>query len=93
MRLPKLNRASDPPIRLSDTNGEEVAAMNARYAQGRLAMIAATVRRIGTVPTARERHAQESCGHARHVGACPACQRAQLTRWRQQLAHATAHLR
>lgn len=26
------------------------------------------------------------CGHDRHVGSCPACQRAQLARWRAQLA-------
>jgi hypothetical protein len=26
------------------------------------------------------------CGHDRHVGTCPACQRAQLARWRSQLA-------
>jgi hypothetical protein len=27
----------------------------------------------------------KSCGHHRHVGSCPACQRAQLARWRAQL--------
>jgi hypothetical protein len=26
-----------------------------------------------------------SCGHDRHVGTCPACQRAQLARWRAQV--------
>jgi hypothetical protein len=26
------------------------------------------------------------CGHAAHVGTCPACQRSQLARWRTQLA-------
>jgi hypothetical protein len=25
------------------------------------------------------------CGHARHVGTCAGCQRAQLARWRGQL--------
>lgn len=29
------------------------------------------------------------CGHTRHVGTCPNCQRAQLARWRGQLAEAT----
>jgi hypothetical protein len=28
----------------------------------------------------------KSCGHDRHVGPCPACQRAQLARWNSQLA-------
>lgn len=28
------------------------------------------------------------CGHDRHVGTCPACQRAQLARWSFQLAAA-----
>jgi hypothetical protein len=27
-----------------------------------------------------------SCGHARHVGGCPECQRMQLARWNAQLA-------
>jgi hypothetical protein len=42
--------------------------------------------------TGRERHATTSslrapkpCGHDRHVGPCPACQRAQLARWNSQL--------
>jgi len=26
-----------------------------------------------------------ACGHSRHVGTCPECQRAQLARWRAQL--------
>jgi len=26
-----------------------------------------------------------ACGHSRHVGTCPECQRAQLARWREQL--------
>lgn len=30
----------------------------------------------------------KTCGHDRHVGTCPACQRAQLARWRSQLAAA-----
>jgi hypothetical protein len=34
-----------------------------------------------------------ACGHTRHVGTCPDCQRAQLARWRGQLAEATESLR
>jgi hypothetical protein len=30
--------------------------------------------------------APKPCGHERHVGWCPDCQRAQLARWRSQLA-------
>jgi hypothetical protein len=30
----------------------------------------------------------KSCGHPRHIGSCPACQRAQLERWSLQLANA-----
>jgi len=29
------------------------------------------------------------CGHTRHVGTCPECQRAQLARWRAQLIEAS----
>ena len=29
------------------------------------------------------------CGHIRHAGACPHCQRAQLARWQRQLAAVT----
>jgi hypothetical protein len=29
------------------------------------------------------------CGHLRHVGTCPDCQRAQLARWQRQLAAVT----
>jgi hypothetical protein len=29
-----------------------------------------------------------ACGHARHIGTCPACQRLQLARWQAQLAEA-----
>ena len=28
----------------------------------------------------------KACGHADHIGTCPACQRAQLAKWRAQLA-------
>jgi hypothetical protein len=31
-----------------------------------------------------------TCGHTRHVGTCPACQRAQLDRWGSQLREASA---
>lgn len=30
-----------------------------------------------------------ACGHTRHVGTCPECQRAQLARWRTQLIAAS----
>lgn len=40
-----------------------------------------------------ERHLK-ACGHVRHVGVCPTCQRAQLERWRIQLVQAqTVHQR
>jgi hypothetical protein len=44
----------------------------------------------GAPPPAGKRTAQSPCGHARHVGTCPTCQRVQLARWRRQLAHADA---
>jgi hypothetical protein len=28
----------------------------------------------------------KQCGHTRHVGTCPVCQRAQLAKWQAQLA-------
>lgn len=31
---------------------------------------------------------QKPCGHSVHVGTCAMCQRAQLARWRAQLAEA-----
>ena len=31
-------------------------------------------------------HSAKACGHTAHVGTCPACQRAQLAKWRAQLA-------
>jgi hypothetical protein len=40
-------------------------------------------RRNGVLP------GHPSCGHVRHVGACPSCQRAQLARWDAQLAEAS----
>jgi hypothetical protein len=30
--------------------------------------------------------AAKACGHTAHVGTCSACQRAQLAKWRDQLA-------
>jgi hypothetical protein len=30
--------------------------------------------------------AAKACGHTTHVGTCSACQRAQLAKWREQLA-------
>jgi hypothetical protein len=46
-------------------------------------------------PLLRHRHhngvltGNRSCGHIRHVGTCPSCQRAQLARWDAQLAGAS----
>ena len=31
-------------------------------------------------------HVSKACGHTAHVGTCAACQRAQLAKWREQLA-------
>jgi hypothetical protein len=42
-------------------------------------------RAVRRAPVAGSR-ARKPCGHERHVGPCPACQRAQLARWRSQLA-------
>ncbi len=33
------------------------------------------------------------CGHQRHVGSCPNCQRRQLARWNAQLAQVSVTLR
>jgi hypothetical protein len=46
----------------------------------------ATVRPLSGFPTA---HTVKECGHARHLGTCPACQRAALRRAALQLAEAT----
>jgi hypothetical protein len=43
---------------------------------------------LGRDPTARPQRAD--CGHTRHVGTCPACQRAAQRRSEAQLAAATA---
>jgi hypothetical protein len=32
----------------------------------------------------------KTCGHARHVGTCGSCQRAQLAKWQGQLAQVQA---
>jgi hypothetical protein len=45
-----------------------------------------TVRPLSTLPSA---HGAKRCGHARHVGTCPACQRAVLEHAARQLAEAT----
>ena len=42
-----------------------------------------------THPHERALPAPRQCGHARHVGTCPSCQRAQLARWNAQLAAIT----
>jgi hypothetical protein len=46
----------------------------------------ATVRPLGPPQRAR---ASRGCAHSRHVGTCPACQRAALQRAAQQLAEAS----
>ena len=38
----------------------------------------------------RDRNSGKPCGHVRHRGACPCCQRIQLARWQAQLAEATS---
>ena len=49
-------------------------------------MVTATVTALGSQPTA---HPQDKeCGHGRHVGTCPACQRAAARRTQGQLAAA-----
>jgi hypothetical protein len=75
------NRASDPPIRRS--NGE--GALHARVVA--LLGLRLRLRRFGAPHLAQPHRTEESCGHTRHVGTCPSCQRAQLARWREQLGH------
>jgi hypothetical protein len=41
-------------------------------------------------PRSYELRPDRAFGHARHVGTCAACQRAQLARWRAQLLQASA---
>jgi hypothetical protein len=79
------NRASDPPIRRSDDGG----APQARDVDA-LPRLARGLGRLGAPPPAGERTPRSPCGHTRHVGTCPTCQRVQLARWRRQLAHADA---
>jgi hypothetical protein len=45
-----------------------------------------TLRRLTDAPSA---HPFKVCGHARHVGTCPACQRADAKRMAEQLTAAT----
>jgi hypothetical protein len=43
-----------------------------------------------TVDSARNgRPPRRACGHARHIGTCPCCQRVQLAKWDTQLAQAS----
>jgi hypothetical protein len=51
-------------------------------------MIIPTVTPLDSEPTAHRLHAH--CGHTRHVGTCPACQRAAQRRSEIQLAAAVA---
>ena len=79
------NRASDPPIRRSD----DASAPQARDVAV-LPRLARGLGRLGAPSPEGERTPQSPCGHTRHVGTCPTCQRMQLARWRGQLAHADA---
>ena len=45
-----------------------------------------TVRQLTDAPST---HPAKACGHARHVGTCPACQRADAKRMAEQLTAAT----
>jgi hypothetical protein len=49
-------------------------------------MVIPTVTPLGGEPTAHPQHAH--CGHTRHVGTCPSCQRAAQRRSEAQLAAA-----
>jgi hypothetical protein len=51
-------------------------------------MIIPTVTPLGSDPTAHPQRAH--CGHTRHVGTCPVCQRAAQRRSEAQLAAAIA---
>jgi hypothetical protein len=72
---------ADSQIRLPD-RGE------APQARGVVALLRPWFGRFGAPPEAREPTAQAPCGHTRHLGTCPTCQREQLERWREQLEHA-----
>jgi hypothetical protein len=49
-------------------------------------VVTATVTALGSQPTAHPE--DRECGHDRHVGTCPACQRAATRRTQAQLAAA-----
>jgi hypothetical protein len=51
-------------------------------------MVIPIVTSLGDEPTAHPSHG--GCGHARHVGTCPVCQRAARVRSQTQLAAAVA---
>jgi hypothetical protein len=51
-------------------------------------MISPTVTPLGSEPTAHPLHPH--CGHTRHVGTCPTCQRVARRRSEMQLAAAVA---
>ena len=51
-----------------------------------------TQRETVSAHTRTARDHPKSCGHLVHVGTCAACQRVQLTRWREQLAQASCAL-
>jgi hypothetical protein len=49
-----------------------------------------TVRTLGDAPSAHAPNVK-ACGHVRHVGTCPCCQRAQLARWHAQATVPSLH--
>jgi hypothetical protein len=44
---------------------------------------------LAVYSTRNGRPPHKRCGHARHVGTCPCCQRVQLAKWDTQLAQAS----
>jgi len=77
------NRAGDPPIQRSDGDGTPLARDVVAAPGHELGF-----ERFGSPPPTRDGTTPTPCGHTRHIGTCPTCQRVQLTRWRHQLRHA-----
>lgn len=81
MTSSNLNQATDPSIRRPDGEGPLHARVVARLG------LRLGFRRSGDPRRAQPGTTEGPCGHTRHVGTCPTCQRVQLARWREQLAH------
>ena len=77
------NRSGDPPIQITGA-ARGPHAPNVVVAPG----LELGFEGFGSPPPAHDSTTQTTCGHTRHIGTCPTCQRVQLTRWRQQLTHA-----